>query len=176
MECAKPQIYFSWISSNVNPKLKISDQGNSLTSLSSIGPFKSAYGNYPLLPNGIYYWEIQIKKGSFFKIGIADHTKFKPDFTGAFSDTDFGYAFYSMGELRHQSNIKGPKYGQGYGIGDNVGVLFDRYLGTLSFFCNGLDLGVAFKGINLKNTVFYPAVACLLKDESISLKMPSRED
>ena len=99
MECAKPQIYFSWISSNVNPKLKISDQGNSLTSLSSIGPFKSAYGNYPLLPNGIYYWEIQIKKGSFFKIGIADHTKFKPDFTGAFSDTDFGYAFYSLNSV-----------------------------------------------------------------------------
>jgi len=175
MEPLKPQIYFSWMVSNIDPKLKINEIGNSITCLSSIGPFKNAYGNYPLLQNGIYYWELQIKKGSYFKIGIVDLTKIKDSFKGAFSDLDFGYSFYSMGELRHQSDLKGPIYGSGYGIGDCIGVLFDRYKDTLNFFYNGTDLGVAFK-IKKKDRIFYPAIACLMKDETISLKLPSRED
>ena len=96
--------------------------------------------------------------------------------SSAFSDSDTGYAYYSMFELRHQSNNKGPKYGVGYGVGDTIGVLFDRYKGNLSFFYNGADLGIAFKGILMKNTVFYPAVACLLKDETFALKISPRED
>lgn len=175
MESLKPQIYFSWMFSNLDPKLKISDSGNALTCQSSIGPFKNAYGNFPLLPNGIYYWELQIRKGAHFKIGIVDLTKLKPDAKGAFSDFDSGFAYYSMGELRNKSNLKGVLYGGGYGIGDTIGILFDRCKGTLSFFNNGTNLGVAFH-IKDKESIFYPAVGMLMKEETVCLKLPSRED
>lgn len=177
MESLKPQIYFSWIYSLVDPRIKIDDYGNLLTCQSSVGPFKNAFGNFPLIPNGIYYWEIQIKKGCHFKIGVADTSKIKESFKGAFSDGNFGYSYYSMGELRQNSNVKGLKYGDGYGIGDSVGVLVDRYQETISFSVNGKDLGIAFNfKHNEKETTFFPAVACLLKDESLSLRFPGRED
>lgn len=174
MEILKPHIYFSWITSNLDPKLK-HNGSDILNCLSSIGPYKNAYGFFPLLPNGIYYWEILIRKGTYFKIGIVSFENEKENIKGAFSDISFGYAYYSQGELRSGSNKKGPLYGEGFGAGDNVGVLFDRNKGTLSFFLNGKDLGIAFSKIN-KKMIFFPAVACLLKDESFAIKLPPKED
>lgn len=176
MESSKPQIFFPWITSTIDPHLKYTASGL-ITCLSSIGPYKNVYGDFALLPNGVYYWEILIKNGSHFKIGVIAGAFFKDiqGKKGAFSDNLCGFAYYSQGELRSGSNCKGPAYGEGYGIGDTVGVLFDRYAGTLSFLVNGVNLGVAFNKIN-NDTVFFPAVACLLKDESFIIKLPSRED
>jgi hypothetical protein len=42
----------------------------------------------------------------------------------AFSDTDKGWAIYN-GELRHNSNSSGAKYGQTYKQGDVIGVYLD---------------------------------------------------
>lgn len=171
MEYSKPFIFFSFI--NPNPALLIN--GSNITCNSSIGPYKTVFGDYPLLPNGLYYWEFQILKGAYFKIGIAEFPLTKTENQGAFCDKENGYGLFSIGQLRHFSNLKGPLYGEGFGVGDIIGVLYDGYKGNLSFFINGKDLGIAFKGIK-KGAVYYPAVACLLKEESIRLKLPLRED
>jgi hypothetical protein len=58
----------------------------------------------------------------------------------AFSDSPHGYAYYSNGQLRHESN-KAPTgvtdFGEPYGPGDVIGVQFSSKDGTLSFSKNG---------------------------------------
>lgn len=42
----------------------------------------------------------------------------------AFSDSSFGWAIYN-GELRHNSNSSGSKYGSSIAAGDIIGVMLD---------------------------------------------------
>ena len=39
-----------------------------------------------------------------------------------------------------------------------VGILFDSELGTLTYFKDGVDLGLAFSGLNKVNHPLYPAI------------------
>ena len=45
-------------------------------------------------------------------------------FSQAFSDSANGWAIYN-GELRHNSNSSGPKYGSSIQAGDIIGVMLD---------------------------------------------------
>ena len=67
--------------------------------------FKTVYGNYPLSPGFRYYFEIKLLKGSNFKIGVSKSIRCL-DY--AFSDTEDGWAYYSNGQLRHNSKGDGP--------------------------------------------------------------------
>ena len=67
------------------------------------------------------------------------------NFEFAFSDNDSGWAYYSKGALRHNSNSEGEKYGEPFGSGDVVGCLLDTIEGTMSFSKNGMQYGVAWK-------------------------------
>ena len=51
------------------------------------------------------------------------------------------------GELRHNSNSSGPKYGVVLKNNDTVGVLFDMIEGSLTFSINRIDYGIAYKDI-----------------------------
>lgn len=62
----------------------------------------------------------------------------------AFSDTVKGWGIYN-GELRHNSNSTGPKYGTSLNTGDLIGVGLDMIEGTLTFYKNNASWGVAFK-------------------------------
>lgn len=68
----------------------------------------------------------------------------------AFCDNENGWAIYN-GELRHNSNATGPKYGTILNNNDTVGVMFDtievKHLmkGTLTFSINRKQYGVAYK-------------------------------
>lgn len=76
--------------------------------------------------NNIYYWEIKIIKGNYFKIGIMKHKTILEGFKGnAFSDSTDGYALYSVGKLRNGSNSTGNDFNKGYGPGDVVKVCFN---------------------------------------------------
>lgn len=82
-----------------------------------------------------YYFEIYIEKGSLIKIGVSrgdinfeEVFLFGPfalkfDFK-AFSDTLKGWGIYN-GELRHNSNSSGAKYGGTFTNGDTIGVAVD---------------------------------------------------
>jgi len=48
------------------------------------------------------------------------------------------------GELRHNSNSTGSKYGVPTKSNDTVGIMFDTIEGTLSFTINRKEMGVAF--------------------------------
>ncbi len=95
-------------------------------------------------PGNRYYFEIQIIKGNLIKIGISKEISFLDEvkiFKKAFCDNENGWAIYN-GELRHNSNAMGPKYGTILKNNDTVGVMFDTievkflFKGTLSFCIN----------------------------------------
>lgn len=73
---------------------------------------------------GVYYWEIKIYKGNYFKIGIIKHSEII-NVKRAFSDIKDGYAYYSTGKLRNGSNKDGSDFKKGYGPGDTVKVKFE---------------------------------------------------
>lgn len=55
----------------------------------------------------------------------------------SYSDFDYGYAFYGLGQLRHGNNAAGEKYGKpfkNYGV---LGVWLNMDKGQLSFALNG---------------------------------------
>ena len=74
------------------------------------------------MPGMRYYFEVKFLKGSNFKVGIS---KTRRNLDIAFSDTEDGWAYYSNGQLRHNSKGDGPQYGEIYRGKDTVGVFVD---------------------------------------------------
>lgn len=71
----------------------------------------------------MYYWEIKIIRGNYFKIGVMKRSTILEGFKGkAFSDSTDGYAYYSTGKVRNGSNSTGNDFNQGYGPGDIIRV------------------------------------------------------
>jgi hypothetical protein len=62
----------------------------------------------------------------------------------AFSDSVKGWGVYN-GELRHNSNSTGPKYGTQLSSNDIIGVALDMVEGTMSFYRNNEYWGIAYK-------------------------------
>ena len=129
-------IYLNWDPKKHNPRLKYNnDATSSVEVITSVGPYKNNYADVVLEKNNVYYWEIKIIKGNYFKIGVMKASAL-PDFKGkAFSDSPHGYAYYSAGKLRNGSNNTGIDFNgsEGYGPGDTICVKFDTIKGTLSF-------------------------------------------
>ena len=86
-----------------------------------------------------------------------------------------GWGIYN-GELRHNSNSTGPKYGQALNTGDLIGVALDMTKGTLSFYKNNVCWGVAFKDEELKKGELVAAVAPIYQYDQITLKCQLKED
>jgi hypothetical protein len=101
----------------------------------SVGVYKNNYSDFVMDRNGVYYWEIKILKGTYFKIGIVKQSEI-PNVKKAFSDIKDGYAYYSTGKIRNGSNKDGTDLKKGYGPGDVVKVKFEPKLGRLSFGVN----------------------------------------
>ena len=176
MEPLKPYISFDWSTTYIDPKLKSTLASKEILCIDSTGPYKTVLGNYLLIPGNISYWEIKILKGAYFKIGVIKTAAKAQVIKGSFSDTDDGWSFLSIGELRHNSDKTGKIYGTPYSVGDTVGVLFDQFKGKLGYFINNKYSGDAFIDKNFAKDTFYPAISVLVKGEKFSLNSAERED
>ena len=141
------RINFDWDENFVSDSLKLmksdsqtidcaiplqSDTGKICKAINQQHFFKTAFGTHPLEPNGRYYFEIRCLKGTNFKIGIATE-KARSATDQAFSDTADGYAYFSNGQLRHNSKGQGPLYGEPYKEEDVIGCYVDLIDVSLSF-------------------------------------------
>ena len=138
--------------------------------------FKSAFGTEELLPSHRYCFAIKCIRGTNFKFGIAtEQAKKTPN--NAFSDTDQGFAYFSTGSLRHASKGSGVLYGDKFRQDDVIGVYVDLVDGILFFSKNGdIFTKNAFQGTALLSNKFYPAAACLSRNEMFELIEPQAED
>lgn len=137
----------------------------------STGVYKNSYANIILEKSKVYYWEIKIHKGNYFKIGIIKNSEIG-NVKKAFSDLKDGYAFYSTGKLRNGSNKDGIDFKKGYGPGDTIKIKFDGKAGTLSFGINQENLDVAWTIPDFKKGGYVPAVAALIEGSRFSFTLP----
>ncbi|CAD8080475.1 unnamed protein product [Paramecium sonneborni] len=163
---------FSWDPQRTSTKLKLCQDQLQVIATDGSG-FKSAIGDQEFTPGYKYYYEIKILKGSLIKIGVCTKNGLFQD--QAFSDNEEGWAIYN-GELRHNSNSSGNKYGKQYKKGDIIGVMLNMIDGQLSFSINGENQGIAFESKELKEIPLYAAIAPIYKEDGIELLMAVRED
>lgn len=137
--------------------------------------FKSAFSSEPLPSHCKTFFSIKCTKGTNFKIGIATlEAKNNPN--QAFSDTKNGFAYFSNGQIRHNSKGSGAVYGEKFGQGDTIGVYVDLQEGKLIFSKNDKVFSPVFEGLIDTDRQYLAAACCLAKDESFELLEPSSED
>lgn len=123
---------------------------------------------------GAIYFEINIAKDcKGFKVGVTKTIDF--DVQKSFCEFDTGYAFFSKGQLRHNSDsmgefiklffrfltILGVKYGHSCKEKEahKIGVFLNVTRGEIGFSINGTFHKIAFSSEDLKSGPLYPAVA-----------------
>ncbi len=126
-----------------------------------------------MLPGNRYYFEVKFIKGSNFKVGISTR---EADLELAFSDKEFGWAYYCSGYLRHNSGGDGPKYGEPFGETHTVGVYVDMVKGLLFFSKNNKVFPVAYENKDFLSMQLYPACSFFQDGESFALTLPTPED
>ena len=140
-------------------------------------------GNTPLPPSKVTSWSIKVLKskkndGRSVFIGVApsdinQNERGNSGMLGWYFDC-YGSTLCSGPPHKYKGREYGPRRDEGGYVhtGDSVGVVMDTAKGELSFYLNGVNLGVAYKGIPLDKS-FVPFV--LLKCEGDSVELDTSE-
>lgn len=122
--------------------------------------FRTITSNRPFF-SGIHYWEIvgDARTEHELKIGVTAQQTFNVN--SSFSDYEFGFAYYGLGQLRHSNNSQGEPYGKFFKKKGVLGVLLNMNIGTLSFSLDGEFMGVAFEDKMLTKGPIWAAVSLL---------------
>ena len=166
-EC--PDDVYTWMKYSVgeeNPRIA--------TMNGSDGYFSIIIGNTPLPPNKVTSWSIKILESITVYIGVAlsDINQNEED-----NPEKCGWYFYCLDSTlfsgpphNYRRKEYGPRKGLGQYVhtGDSVGVVMDGLRSELSFALNGVNLGVAYKGIPLDKPLV-PCVILLNEGDSIEL-------
>lgn len=151
---------FKWDNNKKGQGIQIYNNGESLLLNESCYAFRTVLSNVGFT-SGVHYWEIIADKRTEneLKIGISKSLNFNYD--NSFSDYNFGWAFYGVGQLRHGSNASGDLYGKKFKKVGVLGVFLDMERGILSFALDGEYFGIACQSNELKEGPIYPAVSLL---------------
>jgi len=122
--------------------------------------FRTVLADTPIR-SGIAYWEIWADNRTDNELKIGVTTKSDFNMNTSFSDFEFGFAFYGLGQLRHGSNASGSQYGRRFKKDGVLGCMVNMNKGTLSFALNGEFLGIAFQSNKLSHGTIFPAVSLL---------------
>ena len=119
-------------------------------------------GNKPLT-HGAHYWEIRFHKrvfGTSMMVGVATkqarlHTDI---FTNLMGQDSESWGMSHKGLIWHDGNSK--RYTEEFQeqVSTTVGVLYDRTQGTLTYFKDGKNLGIAFTGLRKVKEDLYPFI------------------
>jgi hypothetical protein len=73
--------------------------------------FRTVISNRPF-SDGVHYWEIiaDARTDHELKVGVTTQQQFNVN--SSFSDYEFGFAYYGLGQLRHNSNAVGIPFGK----------------------------------------------------------------
>ena len=154
----------------------------SMTCIRSLNDYCTIIGNTPLPLNKVTSWSIKVLKsynndGGCIYIGVTpsninQNEDYNFDKCGCYFDC-YWSALYSGPP--HDYMWPGKEYGprkekgQYVHTGDSVGVVMDTAKGELSFVLNGVNLGVAFKGVPLDKPLV-PCVILRLSGDSVEFK------
>lgn len=162
---------FTWDNKRSSSKLTLDNENLTCTVKEGSG-FKTTLGTEVFQAGGRYYFELFINKGQLIKIGVC---RLDINLEEAFSDTLKGWGIYN-GELRHNSNSTGPKYGTQLSSNDIIGVALDMVEGTLAFYRNNEYWGIAYKDEELKHGELVAACAPIYVGDQFTLRSMVKED
>ncbi len=151
---------FSWDPENSSKEIQFSYDYRQVFLGEANYYFRTVIANRPFM-EGVHYWEIiaDARTEHELKIGVTTQQKFNVN--ASFSDYDFGFAFYGLGQLRHGSNSVGRNYGKQFKKKGILGICLDMEQGSLSFALDGEYLGVGFEDPRLKQGPIYAALSLL---------------
>jgi hypothetical protein len=120
------------------------------------------------LPSGKWYWEFIANQpiggsGMVQMVGIGTSSADIENYPG--NDAN-GYSYYY--DASKYNSGSGESYGDTWNAGDVIGIAFDTTTGTLNFYKNGVDQGVAWTGLT---GTFYPMSGA--DNESVSNPQPT---
>ena len=111
-----------------------------------------------------HYWEIHVSERIFgtsimLGIGTKDARLYANRFFNMLGENDQSWGLSHRGKLWHNGNSS--KYTKAFieGKPTTIGLLFDGISGTLTYFKDGLNLGVAFSGLENVTDLLYPMIS-----------------
>jgi len=102
---------FAWDPENSSRDVQFSADFRHLFLCESNYYFRTVVGNRPF-SDGVHYWEIVADSRTEHELKVGVTTQQKFNVNSSFSDYDFGFAYYGLGSLRHNSNAVGKNFGK----------------------------------------------------------------
>lgn len=133
-----------------------------------------------VLNNGRYFWELNISQRIFgtsmmFGIGTRKARLHADAFTNLLGEDEHGWGLSHKGLLWHG----GRWYHYTKPFRENeattIGILFDGIAGTLTYYKDGKNLGVAFKGLNEVREPLYPIICSTAAKTEMTLASMRRD-
>jgi len=94
---------FEWDTTIIPKEVKISNDHRRIYLKEDDYVFRTVYGNQPF-KEGIHFWEIIADARSEHELKIGISGEIITNLKAAFSDYEYGWAFFGVGQLRHNSN------------------------------------------------------------------------
>lgn len=123
----------------------------------TVNKWSSVFALHPGQTRGVLRYAVQITGTGGVALGVADANVFKPQYQNV-GAAEHSWALSKSGKISSGEGWK--PYTDKLESGDIVGVELDMDTGTLKFFRNGRDLGVAFTQLDGRGYRMVPAV-CL---------------
>ena len=120
------------------------DDGNLTTHVQS-GGYGQTQGSIQV-HSGKWYWEVSATAAFRFGVTVADSYNW-----GLSGSGEFSYAMDSSSGNKISQNLLAPYHSGSASIGQWHGVALDLDAGTISFYPEGIDAGIAFNGMPLGN-------------------------
>lgn len=150
------------------PGLELSNDGLTVTSSSAVTYWAAIRLDYPVMDSGVHYAEFHIDVfrhgsiGNTWKLAcgiVSDEFEFELTKWVGVDGKSFGYIASNGKSVGPASKNLGAAYAEGYQENDRIGVLIDFPADQITFYKNGVNLGVAFeefsKAANLKEDSKY---------------------
>ncbi|GIY86217.1 SPRY domain-containing SOCS box protein 3 [Caerostris darwini] len=133
-----------------------------------------------ILNRGRYYWEINVSQRIFgtsmmFGISTKKCRLHANAFVNMLGEDEHGWGLSHKGLIWH--NGRWRQYAKPFRENEPtiIGILFDGIKGTLAYYKDGCDLGVAFTDLHLVQDELYPVVCSTAAKTEMSLGITKRE-
>jgi hypothetical protein len=136
--------------------------------------FESIRSNYGIKSHkGKYIYEIVLDTDGIIQIGWATKKAvFYPKVGDGIGDDENSYSYDGNRKKKwHGSSPKNNSYGESWVVNDVISTVLDLDNGEISYYQNGLPLGVAFTDVDT-NEIWYPAIS-LSSDQGCSFHFGS---
>lgn len=176
--------YWTWNRHDRSHEVQIYGRGSNASCLAYFHPNWSsgtaAVRGTRVLNNGRYYWELELSQrifGTSMMFGIATRkARLHADaFVNLIGEDENGWGLSHKGRVFHAG--KWAYYTKPFkeNVATTVGILFDGIAGTVTFYKDGVCLGVAFKGLHKIRENLYPIVSSTAAKTQMTLTVMKRD-